>query len=451
MMYSTKNLKLKSEEAADDYVSKLGDTKRYVDQQITWMTKGLDEGKAMPKLVASNCISILENAIINKLDFLRNPLQSDYLTDSDKAVAISLIDGDITESFSRLLTFLRKDYLRRAPEAVGASQMKDGKEFYEQRVRYYTTLDMTPQEVYDVGLSEVDRIKGEMERIINDLEYQGDFKDFITFLREDPQFYAETPQELLNHAAWISMKAQEILPKYFARLPRLPFTVNPVPAAIAPTYTTGRYSGGSMESSKAGEYWVNTYNLPARPMYVLPALTLHEAVPGHHLQISLAKEIKDLPRFRTTQYLSAFGEGWGLYAEYLGKEAGIYTTPYEEFGRLTYEMWRACRLVIDPGIHYFGWTREQAVDYMASNTSLSLHEVNTEIDRYIGWPGQAVSYKIGELKIRELRKRAEDKLGDDFDIKAFHDLILSYGSIPLSTLERIVDGYIEEVSRNQGH
>jgi len=291
MMYSTKNKKIRNSESADNYMSKLRDTKRYVDQQIAWMGKGLDVGKAMPQLVANNCISILEKAISNKLDFLRKPLNSEHLTEKQKKDAKSLIDGEISESFNDLYVFLKKEYISRAPEAVGVSHMKDGKDFYEQRVRYFTTLDMSPQEVYDVGLSEVKRIRGEMEQIISDLNYEGDFKDFLAFLREDPQFYAETPQELLNHAAWLSMKAQEILPKYFGKLPRLPFTVNPVPEAIAPTYTTGRYSGGSMASSKAGEYWVNTYNLPARPMYVLPALTLHEAVPGHHLQISLAKEL----------------------------------------------------------------------------------------------------------------------------------------------------------------
>ena len=295
-----------------------------------------------------------------------------------------------------------------------------------------------------------DRIRAEMEKIIEDLAFEGGYAEFLEFLRTDEQFYAKTGDELLAKAAWYSKKAEEILPRYFGKLPRLPFTVNPVPAAIAPKYTGGRYSPGSMEDQRAGQYWVNTYNLPSRPLYVLPSLTLHEAVPGHHLQGALAQEIEGVPKFRTQTYLSAFGEGWALYTEYLGKEAGIYKTPYEDFGRLTYEMWRACRLVVDPGMHYFGWTRQQALDFMASNTALSIHEVTTEIDRYIGWPAQAVSYKIGELKIRELRKRAEKKLGDQFDIRAFHDLVLANGSIPLSSLERIVDNYIADKSVDGG-
>jgi len=334
--------------------------------------------------------------------------------------------------------------MKNAPEQIGISEITDGKAYYEQRVRYYTTLDMTPQEVFDVGKSEVKRIKKEMQDIINGLEFQGDYSDFLEFLRTDPQFYVDTPGELLRHAAWLSKKAEEILPKYFNKLPSLPFTVSPVPDEIAPNYTTGRYSGGSMEQQRAGAFWVNTYNLPARPLYVLPALTLHEAVPGHHLQISLAKEILDsLPPFRSA-YLSAYGEGWGLYAEYLGKEAGIYATPYQDFGRLTYEMWRACRLVVDPGMHYFGWSKEEAVAYMTENAALSEHEIETEINRYIGWPAQAVSYKIGELKIRELRTRAEEAIGENFDIREFHDLLLSNGSIPLRTLERIVTDYIDD-------
>jgi len=354
-----------------------------------------------------------------------------------------LVESKVFPAFQKLKKYLSEDYLKNTKETIGVSDNAGGKKYYEQRVRFYTTLNMTPEEVYKTGQSEVKRIKAEMEAIIEELGFEGSYSDFLEFLRTDEQFYPKTEQEILSHAAWLSKKAEEILPKYFTKLPRLPFTVNPVPASIAPNYTTGRYSGGSMERQQAGQYWVNTYNLPSRPLFVLPALTLHEAVPGHHLQISLANELDDLPKFRST-YLSAFGEGWGLYAEYLGKEAGIYTTPYEDFGRLTYEMWRACRLVVDPGMPYMGMPRDEAVEFMASNTALSLHEVNTEINRYIGWPGQAVSYKIGELKIRELRKRAEAELGDKFDIRSFHDKVISNGSIPLITLERIIDQYIKD-------
>jgi len=306
---------------------------------------------------------------------------------------------------------------------------------------------MTPDEVFAKGESEVARIKSEMLNVIAASGFKGNFADFIAFLRKDPQFYAKTPRELLYRATWLAKKMEGKLPQYFNTLPRMPFTVEEVPAAIAPNYTGGRYSEGSYETGKAGAYWVNTYKLESRPLYVLPSLTLHEAVPGHHLQIMLSRELKNVPKFRENLYISAFGEGWGLYSEYLGIESGMYETAYENFGRLTYEMWRACRLVVDVGLHYKGWTRERAVDFMASNTALSMHEVNTEIDRYIGWPSQAVSYKIGELKIRELRKEAEKELGDTFEIKEFHDLILSYGSIKLSTLERIVKVWIMEKSQ----
>ncbi len=441
MIYSTQGLPSLKGERRAHYIQKLENTTAYIDRRITHLEAGRKLHIGLPKLVIENCIEILNDVLeYENQFFLFRPLGQEVE---------SSLKSDALGAFKKLRTYLKEEYLPDARNTVGIKSNSGGKEYYEQRVRYYTTLDMTPQEVFDLGQSEVKRIREEMDKIINDLEFDGAFSEFLEYLRTDEQFYVKTPEELLKHASWLSKKAEEILPRYFETLPSLPFTVNPVPADIAPNYTTGRYSGGSMDRRRAGQYWVNTYNLPARPLYVLPSLTLHEAVPGHHLQISLAKELnKELPSFRS-EYLSAYGEGWGLYSEYLGKEAGMYTTPYEDFGRLTYEMWRACRLVVDPGMHYFGWTREEAVDFMAKNTSLSLHEVNTEINRYIGWPGQAVSYKIGELKIRELRSKAEKELGDDFDIRKFHDLLLANGSIPLNTLERIVNNYIKETKTNE--
>ena len=440
LVYITQNTRLKNQEDIDNYLSRLKNLPTYIDEKISFLEEGLRVNKKLPVVVIQNCINMLDQYIDTPTEdlFISQPIKD---IGKQSKQGLSLVDSEVIPSFKKLRKYLAEEYIPNTKETIGTSVNAGGKEYYEQRVRFYTTLDMTPEEVYETGLSEVKRIRTEMEAIIEELGFKGSYADFLEFLRTDEQFYPKTAQEILSHAAWLSKKAEEILPKYFTKLPRLPFTVNPVPAAIAPNYTTGRYSGGSMANQQAGQYWVNTYNLPSRPLFVLPALTLHEAVPGHHLQISLAKEMEDLPRFRNT-YLSAFGEGWGLYAEYLGKEAGIYTSLYEEFGRLTYEMWRACRLVVDPGMHYMGMSREEAVEYMASNTALSLHEVNTEINRYIGWPGQAVSYKIGELKIRELRKRAEIALGDKFDIRTFHDKVLSNGSIPLSTLERIVDDYI---------
>ncbi len=446
MVYRTQRLQPKTEEAQEKYLKKLKAIPAYLERQTNMLKRGVKANKVVPKIIAQNCIGYVTDYLTIPPEdlFLAQPLQ---YAPAIKDQGMTLIQKEVLPAFQQFKTFLEKEYLPNVREAVGVSNNQDGKAYYEQRVRYFTTLDMTPKEVFETGQREVARIKSEMEKIIEELEFEGSYADFLEFLRTDEQFYAKTGEDLLAKAAWYSKKAEEILPRYFGKLPRLPFTVNPVPDAIAPKYTGGRYSGGSMKEQRAGQYWVNTYNLPSRPLYVLPSLTLHEAVPGHHLQMSLAQEIENVPKFRTQTYLSAFGEGWALYTEYLGKEAGIYKTPYEDFGRLTYEMWRACRLVVDPGMHYFGWTRQQALDFMASNTALSIHEVTTEIDRYIGWPAQAVSYKIGELKIRELRKRAEEKLGEAFDIRAFHDLVLANGSIPLSSLERIIDNYLIEKVR----
>ena len=443
MMYSTRSARLNDEESLSRYENQVKGMADYINGQIERMNRGISEGKVAPEVVVKNCISILDQQLSGGIEssFLYQPIAR--LEDENKSLIAGLIEQEAMPALQSLRDYLGGTYLSSVRAADGVHDITDGKKYYEQRVQYFTTLDMTPEEVFQTGLSEVARIKAEMQSIIEQLGFEGDFADFLEFLRTDPQFYAKTPQELLSHAAWLSKKAEEFLPRYFGKLPRNPFTVKPVPEAIAPTYTGGRYSPGSYRDQRAGQYWVNTYKLESRPLYVLPALTLHEAVPGHHLQGSLVQEMEEVPSFRNT-YISAYGEGWGLYSEYLGKEAGYYTTAYEDFGRLTYEMWRACRLVVDPGIHYKGWDRQQAIDYMASNTALSMHEVTTEIDRYIGWPGQAVSYKIGELKIRELRARAEEALGDQFDIRSFHDKILENGAVPLKALERIIDLYIDE-------
>jgi uncharacterized protein (DUF885 family) len=287
-----------------------------------------------------------------------------------------------------------------------------------------------------------------MKQIIDDLEFEGSFEDFLTFLRTDKQFYATTPKELLMIARDMAKRVDAQLPRFFKTLPRKPYGVAPVPDAIAPKYTGGRYVGTDAQSTEPGYYWVNTYDLPSRTLYTLPSLTVHEAVPGHHLQGSLNAELGDsIPAFRRDLYLSAYGEGWGLYSEFLAEEMGMYTTLYEQFGKLTYEMWRACRLVVDTGIHAKGWTRDQVVNFMAVNTALSLHEINTETDRYISWPGQALSYKIGELKIRELREKAEEALGSRFDIRDFHEVILAQGTVTLSIMEARVKTYIQTQGR----
>ena len=420
------------------YTAELMALPDYLSQRQAHMEEGQRQGKSSPQVVINNCIKLIDHLIKTPVQdvFFVEVVAPEYQEEVTK-----LYKEKVLPAYQSLRTFLAGPYLHDAPTAVGISGVTDGRERYKELVRYFTTYDISPEEIFQMGMTEVSRIRGEMEDIIEALEFDGDFAAFLHFLRTDPQFYPKSGRELLNRAAWITKEMEGELPKYFGKLPRMPLTVKPVPHALAPTYTTGRYSPGSYEKNRAGQYWVNTYKLDSRPYYVLPALSLHEGVPGHHLQIMLAAELKGRPAFRKT-YISAFGEGWGLYAEYLGKEAGMYKSLYEEFGALTYEMWRACRLVVDPGMHFKGWTRDEAIEFMASHTALSMHEVKTEIDRYIGWPGQAVSYKMGELKIRELRRRAESALSDDFDLREFHDKVLENGSVPLKSLERIIDTYI---------
>ena len=287
------------------------------------------------------------------------------------------------------------------------------------------------------------RIREEMNQIVQSLEFDGDFSAFLRFLRTDPQFYATTPDQLVKEAAWISKRIDGILPAYFGALPRMPYGVAPVPEHLAPNYTTGRYSPGVPGGDRGGYYWVNTYALEKRPLYALPALTLHEAMPGHHLQIALAQELSDLPEFRRHFYPNSFGEGWALYSEKLGKEMGVYQTVYEDFGRLTYEMWRAGRLVVDTGIHFKGWTRDRAIQLFVENSALSVHNIESEVDRYISWPGQALSYKMGELTIVRLRQQAEETLGEAFDLRSFHDAVLKNGGVTMPVLENEIAKYLE--------
>lgn len=355
----------------------------------------------------------------------------------------------VIPGYRQLYQFFVDEYLPGCRTTLAAYDLPGGEDFYAREVRYYTTLPLSVDAIHETGLREVARIQTEMETVIRRTGFRGSFADFVRFLREDPRFYAKTPEDLLQRAAWICKRMDGRLPAFFGRLPRQPYTVEPVPDAMAPKYTAGRYVEAPQGGTKGGIYWVNTYALPTRPLYALEALSLHEAVPGHHLQIALAAEMEDLPPFRRSVYFPAFGEGWGLYSEWLGLEAGFYTDPYSDFGRLSYEMWRACRLVVDTGVHAKGWTRQEVIDYLANHTALSLHECTTEADRYISWPGQALAYKIGELKIKELRARAERELGSRFDLRAFHDALLRNGSVPLTTLEAVVARHIEEASQRE--
>lgn len=434
------------------YLNKLNAIPNYVDQYLPLISEGLEKGVSQPLVIFNGYESTYNDHITDNYEsnYFYSPFKnlpkdlSENQKDSVLIEAKKAIEKNVVPQFTRIKGFFENEYYPNTRTAIGVSETPKGSQFYQDRINYYTTSKTyTAEKIHQIGLSEVDRIKKEMIKIIEELNFQGSFDDFFKFLRTDDQFYATTPKELLMYARDISKRADEQLPRFFKTLPRKPYGVAPVPDAIAPKYTGGRYVGTSKNSSEPGYYWVNTYDLKSRTLYTIPALTVHEAVPGHHLQSALNNELGDsIPRFRRNLYLSAYGEGWGLYTEFLADEMGIYTTLYEKFGKFTYEMWRACRLVVDTGIHAKGWTREQAVNYMSSNTALSMHEVNTEIDRYISWPGQALSYKIGELKIRELRKMAENKLNEKFDVREFHEIILEYGTVTLSILERRINNYI---------
>lgn len=435
-----------------EYLNKLNAIPEYVNQHFILLRKGLNEGVSQPKVIFEKGYesSYDKHIVTDYKDsyyyspFFNLPEQlSASQKDSILVAAKIAIEKSVTPEFKKVKQFFESEYLLRTRTVIGVSSTPNGSAYYQNRIHYYTTLDLTADEIHQKGLEEVARIKSEMMQVINEVNFEGSFAEFLKFLRTDEQFYAKTADDLLKEARNIAKKVDALLPRYFITLPRKPYGIAPVPDAIAPKYTTGRYIGTSKNSTEPGYYWVNTYDLSSRPLYVLPSLTVHEAVPGHHLQGSLNNELGDsIPQFRRDMYLSAYGEGWGLYCEFLADEMGIYETPYEQFGKLTYEMWRACRLVIDTGIHTKKWTREQAVEYMSSNSALSIHNVNTEIDRYISWPGQALSYKIGELKIRELREKAESKLGTNFDIREFHEVILEQGTVTLAILEQRINQYI---------
>jgi uncharacterized protein (DUF885 family) len=433
-----------------NYVARLRAFPAYGRQQIANMREGLRTGFTQPRVTLEGFEGTITTHLVANLEtsVFWKPFASFPATVPEgdrerlRAAGRAAIEGEVIPALRVLLQFMQSEYLPNARSSVGASELPEGRAYYEWRVRHFTTVRITPDEVHARGLAEVARIRADMDAVLKQLQWTKGFPEFLKFLRTDPRFYAKSPEELLKEASAIAKRMDGKLPSLFKTLPRQPYGVEPVPADIAPKYTAGRYNGAPIDSARAGTYWVNTYALETRPLYALEALTLHEAVPGHHLQGALQQEQKDLPAFRRFGYVDAFGEGWGLYSEWLGQEAGFYQDPYSNFGRLTYEMWRACRLVVDTGLHAKGWTRDQALAYLADNTALSLHEVTTETDRYIAWPGQALAYKMGELKIRELRKRAEAALGPRFDVRGFHDAVLKNGSVPLSVLDAQIDAFI---------
>jgi uncharacterized protein (DUF885 family) len=435
-----------------DYLARLHELPAIMDEYIALMRRGVEQGFTQPRVILGGRDEPIKAQLVERAEdspfyapfrdlpeTVAGGERAELLATAERVVAV-----DVVPAYRRLYDFMRDEYVPGARETLGASDLPGGEAFYKAQIRQYATVELSPREIHDIGLEQVARIQSEMQAIIEEVGFAGDFAAFLAFLRSDPQFYAKTPKELLAHASYYAKKIDGRLPMLFGHLPRQPYGVAPVPDAIAPFYTAGRYVGAPLEARRGGYYWVNTHALESRPLYAIPALTLHEGAPGHHTQGALALEQEGQPPFRRYDYISAYGEGWGLYAEKLGLEMDIYETPYEHFGRLTYEMWRACRLVIDTGVHAFGWTRQQALDYLASRTALSLHEVTTEVDRYISWPAQALSYKLGEYTIWQLRRQAEEQLGPDFDVRVFHDFILSLGSVPLDVLSEEVGRWIAD-------
>ena len=431
-----------------DYLARLEALPQVMDEYIALMREGLRTGMTQPDVILAGREVPIRKQLVEKperSDFYKPFIELEENGSGEAQLILkarlAVMDG-VVPAYQRLLDFFEDEYFPGARSTLAANSLPNGERFYREQIYRYATVDMSADEIHQLGLSEVARIRAEMEVIIKSLKFDGDLGAFIQFLRTDPQFYAKTPHELLAEASYFSKKIDGRLPQLFGKLPRQPYGVAAVPENIAPFYTAGRYVDSPLSAHRGGYYWVNTYALESRTLYTLPALTLHEAVPGHHLQGALALEQGEQPDFRRNDYISAYGEGWALYAEKLGVEMDIYETPYQDFGRLTYEMWRACRLVIDTGIHTKGWSRKQAQDYLAANTALSIHEITTEIDRYISWPAQALSYKLGEYTIWQLRRQAENKLGVEFDLRDFHDFILALGSVPLDILKDEVGRWI---------
>ena len=412
--------------------------------------EGLSKGYTQPRLVTEGVVSQIESLLDAEIDshpYLRVFLSSDEVLGKDDAQELisevkTYILEELNPAYQELATFLREEYLPQSRTGIGIKEVPNGREWYEYLARYHTTTDLTPDEIHEIGLQEVARIRSEMEDVMDSVAWEGDFRSFLEFLRTDPQFYYETGEELLDAYRAMSKKIDAYMPTLFNKLPRAPYGVIPIPMESAPFTTTAYYNAPS--AGRPGYFYANLYKPETRPKYEIPVLTVHEAVPGHHHQISLAQELENVPNFRNYLSFTAFVEGWGLYSEQLGESMGLYEDPYDKIGQLTYDMWRAIRLVVDTGMHYKDWTRDDAINLFLENTAKTQQDIENEVDRYIAWPGQALAYKIGQLKIMELRDKAKAELGDNFDIRDYHDFILSFGSIPLSIMEEKVDEFIAE-------
>ncbi|MDE1149394.1 MAG: DUF885 family protein [Azospirillaceae bacterium] len=435
----------KTEEEYRAFIGQMNDMPRYFGEQIVNMRAGLKRGFTPPKVTLvgrdSGLVVVAEAKTpqdnVYYVPFKDMPATIPAAKQAElRAEAVAAITKSVVPAHAAVLKFMREEYVPGARTDLAAETLPDGKAYYQSKIKEFATVDLTADQIHQLGLDEVAKIHQQMLDVMKQANFQGDMPAFLKFLRTDPQFYAKTPEELLMRSAWVAKKFDGVASQYFGYLPRSRFAIVPVPADVAPFYTSGR--GGP------GVYLVNTYDLPSRPLYSMPALTLHESAPGHAFQMPIAAEQKDQPEFRQKVYISAFGEGWALYCEKLGDEMGIYETPYERFGMLSYQMWRAARLVVDTGIHAKGWTREQAQQYLHDNTALADHEIETEVDRYIAWPGQALSYYLGEMAILKARAKAEKALGQKFDLRNFHDTVLKMGGVPLPVLEARIDRFIAE-------
>jgi len=438
------------------YIQQLNGYGDHTDQYITRLRSAIQAGWVRPKVVLEKYIPTIEALVTDtESSLFYRPLAAfpSSIPDSTQArlrnAGHQTISAIVIPAYERFAHFMRNEYAPAAPTDIAISNVVGGKAYYEHLVKHYTTLDITPDEVHQIGLEEVSRIRREMDEVIVTTGFKGTFTEFVHFLRTDPQFYAESEEKLLQYTALVLKRMDGELPRLFKNLPRNPYGIREIPDHIAPRMTTAYYSGGASDGTRAGYYYVNTYDLKSRPLYEVEALSFHEAVPGHHLQLTMQQELGELPTFRQSGGFTVFVEGWALYSERLGLELGFYTDPYNNFGRLTYEMWRALRLVVDTGMHYKGWSRQEAIDFMAANSALTLLNITNEVDRYIFWPGQSLAYKTGEIKIRQLREQAEKALGNDFDIREFHDVVLRNGSITLEVLEEEVTAWIHQVQQEQ--
>lgn len=456
---TAETLRLANVQDYEDWLARMTQIENVIEQTTDLLEEGLRTGYMPPRILMERIPNQIGSQLVEDPElspfFAAFESMPDSIGAEDREriqqLAKEVIDDSIVPAYREFSNYFNETYLPASRDSIGASALPDGEAFYEFRTRYFTTTQMTPDEIHRLGLNEVKRIRDEMQLVIDELEYAGSFDDFLNFLRTDSRFYYDTPEELFEGYLAVSKRIDPELVKLFGKLPRMPYGLRPIPDNIAPDTTTAYYNRPAADGSRPGYYYVNLYRPEVRPKYEMEVLSIHEAVPGHHLQIALQMELEEMPNFRKYSGFTAFSEGWGLYSESLGYEMGFYKDPYSRFGALTYDMWRAVRLVVDTGMHYKGWTRQQAIDFFKANAAKTEADIVNEIDRYISWPGQALAYKIGQLKMLELRAEAEQALGDQFDIKAFHDALLGGGAVPMEVLETRMNRWLaEQLEMNRG-